>query len=582
MLKRYAIILILLPVLTTLATVQAQGFTLSTDRSIYDYGDAVRIYIQPAPAIGVDYWLIVTKPDGSQNKLDVSPGTGDVTTSAGPPAGQYTVELWGQVVAPDSTPQVYASCSYEVRGPATPQFTISTDQSVYYYGDTVRIFIQPAPAIGVDYWLVITKPDGSQERIDLSAGQGTATTVADPPPGQYAVDLWGQVVSLGSGSQVYASCSYEVRHTTPPQQFTISTDQTAYEYGDTVRIYIQPAPAIGVNYWLIITRPDGSQNKIDLSTGQGAVSLVAGPPPGRWRVELWGQPVSPGSGSQVYATCDFQVRQPVAPQQFTISTDQSVYNYGDTVTIHIRPAPAIGVGYWLIITKPDGSQTRIDLSTNQGAVTSVAAAPAGRYRVELWGQVVAPNTTPQLYAQNSYEVRQQVTTVTGPTTVTTVTQPTTVTTVVTSKGGGQCYLRDGAGNCILGCVIATAAYGSEMTPEVAYMRYVRDSLIGSTPTGKALVAAFNAFYYSWSPAVANAIARSEPLRAFFRVILLPLVAIVHVAALMFTAIANATGGRDLASFVAFLASAIMTIVVYIILPALTGAKLIQAARRRRV
>lgn len=174
MLKRYAIILILLPVLTTLATVQAQGFTLSTDRSIYDYGDAVRIYIQPAPAIGVDYWLIVTKPDGSQNKLDVSPGTGDVTTSAGPPAGQYTVELWGQVVAPDSTPQVYASCSYEVRGPATPQFTISTDQSVYYYGDTVRIFIQPAPAIGVDYWLVITKPDGSQERIDLSA-------VKEPP-----------------------------------------------------------------------------------------------------------------------------------------------------------------------------------------------------------------------------------------------------------------------------------------------------------------------------------------------------------------------------------------------------------------
>lgn len=202
--------------------------------------------------------------------------------------------------------------------------------------------------------------------------------------------------------------------------------------------------------------------------------------------------------------------------------------------------------------------------------------------MELWGQVVAPNTTPQLYAQNSYEVRQQVTTVTGPTTVTTVTQPTTVTTVVTSKGGGQCYLRDGAGNCILGCVIATAAYGSEMAPEVAYMRYVRDSLIGSTPTGKALVAAFNAFYYSWSPAVANAIAGSEPLRAFFRVILLPLVAIVHVAALMFTAIANATGGRDLASFVAFLASAIMTIVVYIILPALTGAKLIQAARRRRV
>jgi len=572
MLKRYAIILILLSVLSTFAPVQAQQFTLSTDQSVYSYGDTVTIYVEPAPAIGVDYWLIITKPDGSQDRLDLGPGTADVTTGAGPPAGRYRVELWGQVVAPDSNAQVYANCSYEVRGPAQPQFTVSTDQSVYEYGDTVTIFIQPAPAIGVHYWLIITKPDGSQNRQDLAAGQGMVTTVAGPPPGHYSVDLWGQVVSPGSGSQVYASCSYEVEHAAPPQ-FRISTDQTAYDYGDTVRIYIQPAPAIGVDYWLIITKSDGSQNRIDLSTGQGTASLAAGPPPGRWRVELWGQVASPGSGSQVYATCDFQVRQPVPPQQFTVSTDQSVYNYGDTVTIYIQPAPAIGVGYWLIITKPDGSQTKVDLSAGQGAVTSVAAAPAGQYRVELWGQVVAPNTSPQLYAQNSYEVMQQVTT---------VTRPTTVTTVVTSTGGGRCYLRDGAGNCILGCVIATAAYGSDMAPEVAYMRYVRDSLIGSTPTGKALVAAFNTFYYSWSPTVANAIAGSELLRAFFRVILLPLVAIIHATALVFTAVANATGGRDVASFVAFFASAIMTIVVYVVLPTLTGAKLMHVARRRRV
>jgi len=121
-----------------------------------------------------------------------------------------------------------------------------------------------------------------------------------------------------------------------------------------------------------------------------------------------------------------------------------------------------------------------------------------------------------------------------------------------------------------------------MAPEVVYMRYVRDNLIGSTPTGKTLVAAFNTFYYSWSPTLANAIAGSEPLRVLFRIILLPLVAIIHVAALMFTAITNATGGRDLASFIAFLASAVMAIVVYVILPALAGAKLMHAVRRRRV
>jgi len=570
--KRYAILLILLSALTILAPVHAQEFTISPDQPVYEYGDTVRIFIQPAPAMGVDYWLIITKPDGSQDRLDISPGTMDAMTGAGPPSGQYVVELWGQIVGPDSSPQVYASCSYEVRGPTPPHFTISTDQSAYDYGDTVRIFIQPAPAIGVNYWLIVTKADGSQDRQDLSAGQGVVTTVAGPPPGQYEVDLWGQVVSPGSDSQVYASCSYEVRQPAPPQQFTVSTDQSVYDYGDAISVYIQPAPAIGVSYWLIVTKPDGSQERTDLRAGQGVVTLVAAAPPGQYRVELWGQVVAPNTSPQLYAQCSYEVRQP-APTQVTISTDQAVYYYGDTVRISIQPAPAIGVSYWLVIWKPNGSQESINLNVGQGTATTAAGPPPGQYRVELWGQAVAPNTTPQLYAQYSYEVRQQVTT---------VTRPTTVTTVVTSKGGGQCYLRDGAGNCILGCVVATAAYGSEMAPEVVYMRYVRDSLIGSTPTGKTLVAAFNTFYYSWSPSVANAIAGSESLRALFRVILLPLVAIIRVTAVMFTAITNATGGRDLASFIAFLASAVMAIVVYVILPALAGAKLMQAVRRRRV
>jgi hypothetical protein len=118
-----------------------------------------------------------------------------------------------------------------------------------------------------------------------------------------------------------------------------------------------------------------------------------------------------------------------------------------------------------------------------------------------------------------------------------------------------------------------------MAPEVVYMRHVRDDLIGSSPTGEALVAAFNAFYYSWSPAVANAIAGSEFLRAVFRVILLPLVAIVHATALAFTATTN-IAGTEVASVVAFLSAATMTIAVYVFLPALAGTKLAQAIRRR--
>jgi hypothetical protein len=114
------------------------------------------------------------------------------------------------------------------------------------------------------------------------------------------------------------------------------------------------------------------------------------------------------------------------------------------------------------------------------------------------------------------------------------------------------------------CIIATAAYGSEMAPEVAYMRYVRDNLIGSTPTGTRLRDAFNAFYYSWSPPVAAAIAQSSDLQALFRVLLLPIVAIVHATAWIFTTL----GSTDLASAVAFGVAAVLCTIAYVILPVL--------------
>jgi hypothetical protein len=112
-----------------------------------------------------------------------------------------------------------------------------------------------------------------------------------------------------------------------------------------------------------------------------------------------------------------------------------------------------------------------------------------------------------------------------------------------------------------------------MAPEVVYMRFVRDQLIGSTPIGKTLAAGFNAFYYSWSPLLAREIASSRVLQAVFRVLLLPLVVIIHATALAFTSLAGMTGNSNLASVLAFLLAALVTMSVYVILPALAVTKL---------
>jgi M6 family metalloprotease-like protein len=131
------------------------------------------------------------------------------------------------------------------------------------------------------------------------------------------------------------------------------------------------------------------------------------------------------------------------------------------------------------------------------------------------------------------------------------------------------------------CIIATAAFGSAMAPEVAYMRYVRDKLIGSTHLGRKLVDAFNAFYYSWSPPVARTVGSSSFLQAVFRILLLPVVLGVHAAALSFAAISGMTGSADAASVVAFVLAASLCVVAYVALPFAVCLKFVEATRRSR-
>ena len=54
-----------------------------------------------------------------------------------------------------------------------------------------------------------------------------------------------------------------------------------------------------------------------------------------------------------------------------------------------------------------------------------------------------------------------------------------------------------------GCLIATAAYGSEMAPQVQFLREIRDNKVMSTESGASFMTEFNKFYYSFSPAIAD-------------------------------------------------------------------------------
>ncbi len=61
-----------------------------------------------------------------------------------------------------------------------------------------------------------------------------------------------------------------------------------------------------------------------------------------------------------------------------------------------------------------------------------------------------------------------------------------------------------------GCLIATAAFGSEMAPQVQQLRELRDNTILSTESGTAFMAGFNQLYYSFSPMIAD-LERESPV-----------------------------------------------------------------------
>lgn len=54
-----------------------------------------------------------------------------------------------------------------------------------------------------------------------------------------------------------------------------------------------------------------------------------------------------------------------------------------------------------------------------------------------------------------------------------------------------------------GCLIATAAYGSELAPQVQLLRELRDQVVLRTNSGSSFMTTFNTIYYSFSPTIAD-------------------------------------------------------------------------------
>jgi len=87
------------------------------------------------------------------------------------------------------------------------------------------------------------------------------------------------------------------------------------------------------------------------------------------------------------------------------------------------------------------------------------------------------------------------------------------------------------------CYIATATYGSELSPEVQLLRTFRDRDVLQTFAGSNFMRVFNMVYYSFSPQVAGTISANENLRTMMRYVLYPLIGILWATQQIYSAFA---------------------------------------------
>ena len=73
-----------------------------------------------------------------------------------------------------------------------------------------------------------------------------------------------------------------------------------------------------------------------------------------------------------------------------------------------------------------------------------------------------------------------------------------------------------------GCLIATAAFGSEMAPQVQFLREIRDNTVLQTESGTSFMTGFNQFYYSFSPAIADYERENPAFKEAVKITLTPL------------------------------------------------------------
>jgi len=296
-------------------------------------------------------------------------------------------------------------------------------------------------------------------------------------------------------------------------EYTVTVTTTG-GYNKDIVFTLNPAPPSGISY--AFSPPSVTPPSVTTSTL--TVYTTSTVPTGTYTLTIQGT----GDGK----TDTYQVTLTVsqkASSAISISLDKSSIRVGDSVRVSGSISPPPGSGYAVTIEYSVDGSARTTLTT-------VDTASDGSY-----GYTWAPPSGGSYRLRSSWE-------------------------------GSIAYNGDISGEVTLTvesvtprCIIATATYGSELSPEVQFLRSFRDVTVMSTFAGSEFMKAFNAWYYSFSPYMAQFIAGNTFARAVMKVLLYPLIGILHLAAMTYNAFSFS---HELALVMAGLVASALIGVVY--------------------
>jgi len=511
--------------------------------AIGTYTDDARLYAYGGPTTGASIYFnntaydYITVPGLSPTTPKYVTLTVDADSAVEP--GSYPIEIRGSGSL--VTHSYYVVLVIEAEGDftiAASQDTLSVDQ-----GETGSVTITVTSTGGftsktnLKWEWVGTTPTGVTPSLSLtyvkptSGGSKTSTlkieTTSSATLGTFKIMVTGTsypnvhnvnvTVEIKSIASFTVQASPASRSVYPGQsaEYTVTVTTTG-GYNKHIVFMLNPAPPSGISYAFSpseVTPPS-------VTTSTLTVYTTSAVPTGTYTLTIQGS----GDGT----TATYQVALTVSAKTnsvISLSLDKSSIKTEESVKLSGSISPNPGSGYAVTIEYSLGGSAWSTVSTvntaSDGSYTYTWTPPSkGSYRFRSsWGGSIAYNGATS-----------------GEQTLTVETAPP-----------------------VSPCVIATATYGSELSPEVQFLRSFRDQQVKSTFAGDQFMVAFNAWYYSFSPYIAQFIANNGFARAVMKVLLYPLIGILHLAAMTYNALSFS---HELAVIMAGLVASALIGVVY--------------------